>query len=257
VAISCAAIPRDLIEAELFGYRGGAFTGARREGQIGRFELADKGTLFLDEINGLPLDLQAKLLRALQQNEIIRLGDTAPISVDVRVIAASNTDLFKEVENRNFREDLYYRLNVVEIFIPPLRERKEDLELLIDHILERHSRELRIPRPGISEEALHILKAYSWPGNVRELENCLERAVLISKGGTIEPHHLPQRIRFRAESTPPAVSFQEGMKEIIEAALKRNGGNKAKASRQLRISRSTLYRKIKEYGLEDQKYVSK
>jgi sigma-54 dependent transcriptional regulator, acetoin dehydrogenase operon transcriptional activator AcoR len=141
VAISCAAIPRNLIESELFGYKGGGFTGARREGQMGKFELANKGTLFLDEVNGLPLDLQAKLLRVLQQKEIARLGDTRTIPVEVKVIAASNVDLISEVENKNFREDLYYRLNVVEVVIPPLRERAQDLMVLIDYILSRHCKE--------------------------------------------------------------------------------------------------------------------
>ncbi len=203
VAVSCAAIPRDLIESELFGYRAGAFTGARKDGMIGKFELANKGTLFLDEINGMPLDLQAKLLRVLQQNEIIRLGDTQLIPVEVRVIAASNADLLKEVKNLNFREDLYYRLNVVEICIPPLRERVADLELLIDHVMTRQSKEMNIKKPHLSEEVLEIFKSYNWPGNVRELENCIERAVLLAQGSVVRREHLPERLWKRVGGPEP------------------------------------------------------
>ena len=250
VAISCAAIPRDLIESELFGYRGGAFTGARREGQVGKFELAHKGTLFLDEVNGLPLDLQAKLLRVLQQNEITRLGDTQPIPIDVRVIAASNTDLLSEVENANFREDFYYRLNVVEITIPPLRERIDDLGVLIDHFMNRHCQEMGIKRPRISKEVLDIFKNYAWPGNVRELENCLERAILLSQGKVIRNVHIPERLWKRSvESWQTPRSLKESYAEIVKVTLHRCDGNISKAARELGISRSTLYRKMKEFGL--------
>ncbi len=253
VAISCAAIPRDLIEAELFGYREGAFTGARREGQVGKFELADKGTLFLDEINGLPLDLQAKLLRALQQSEITRLGDTQPISIDVRVIAASNTDLLKEVARSNFREDLFYRLNVVEIVIPPLRERIEDLELLIDHIMGRHCQKMGMPKPSVSDEAIDILRRYSWPGNIRELENCIERAILLSRGETIQRIHLPDRISQQSKISPgEVIPLDQGMQEMIVAALIQSGGNVSEAARSLKISRTTIYRKLKEHNLKAQ-----
>jgi transcriptional regulator of acetoin/glycerol metabolism len=253
VAISCTAIPRDLIEAELFGYRGGAFTGARREGQVGKFELANHGTLFLDEINGMPLDLQTKLLRVLQQNEIMRLGDTRCIPVDVRVIAASSTDLLSEVENANFREDLYYRLNVVEIFIPPLRERIADLELLIDHIMEQQCQEMGVKRPALSEAALDILRKYHWPGNVRELENYIERALLLSEGKTIRAIHLPDKPLRRsgtAEHGTMPVPIHQGYRDMIEAALKQCNGNASMAARELQIARSTLYRKMKEYGFK-------
>ncbi|MBW2065263.1 MAG: sigma 54-interacting transcriptional regulator [Deltaproteobacteria bacterium] len=250
VAISCAAIPRDLIESELFGYVGGAFTGARREGQLGKFELANKGTLFLDEINGLPLDLQAKLLRVLQENEVVRLGDTRVTNIDVRVIAATNIDLMSEVEYGNFREDLFYRLNVVELNIPPLRERIEDLEVLVEHILNRLCREMELRKPKISDEVIQIFREYSWPGNIRELENCLERALLLAQGKTIRKEHLSARIL----SPQPSVKLQqgslrEGLQQMIEAALARNKGNVSMASRELSISRSTLYRKMKEFGL--------
>ncbi len=251
VAISCAAIPRDLIESELFGYRGGAFTGARRDGQVGKFELANHGTLFLDEINGLPLDLQSKLLRALQQNEIMRLGDTRSIPIDVRVIAATNTDLFTEVENANFREDLYYRINVVEIAIPPLRERIDDLDLLLEHITNRQSREPGMTRPDISNEALQVMREYHWPGNVRELENCVERAMLIAQGRTIQKIHLPERLWKKPRPEPVGVvALQDGYREMILTALERSGGAVSIAARELGIARSTMYRKMKEFGIQ-------
>jgi transcriptional regulator of acetoin/glycerol metabolism len=249
VAISCAAIPRDLIESELFGYRGGAFTGARREGMVGKFELANRGTLFLDEVNGLPLDLQAKLLRVLQQNEILRLGDTRTIPIDVRVLAASNCDLIAEVENDNFRKDLYYRLNVVEIYIPPLRRRKEDLELLIDHIMKRLCREMGMPRPRISEEVLEILEGYHWPGNVRELENCIERALLLSQGNTIQKIHIPERTLHPNYRDHGVSSLQNTFRKAVETTLSECDGNVSRAARQLNIARSTLYRKMREFGL--------
>jgi len=250
VAVSCAAIPRDLIESELFGYRGGAFTGARREGQMGKFVLAHKGTLFLDDVDGLPLDLQGKLLRVLQQNEIVRLGDTRTTPVDVRVIAASNTDLILEVENSNFREDFYYRLGVVEIVIPPLRDRVGDLELLVDHIMQRQCQEMGIRKPKVSHEVYEILRNYHWPGNVRELENCIERAVLLSQGDTIRKHCLPDRIYKRSSrGRSGAMPLHQGTKELIGAALNRCDGNVSMAARELKIARSTLYRKMKEFEL--------
>ncbi len=250
VAISCAAIPRDLIESELFGYIGGAFTGARQKGMVGKFELAHQGTLFLDEINGLPLELQGKLLRALQQNEILRLGDSRPIPVDVRVIAASNRDLLNEVECGNFREDLYYRLNVVEIFIPPLRSHKSDIKLLTSHILERLSREMCIHRPEITGEAMDKLMSYDWPGNVRELENICERALLLSHGQTIDVSHLSLRQRRRTGAIAAGtLSLRQTYRETLEAAITQCGGNVSNASRVLKIARSTLYRKMKEFDL--------
>ncbi len=251
VAISCATIPRDLIESELFGYKGGAFTGARERGMIGKFELANRGTLFLDEINGLPLDLQAKLLRVLQQNEIQRLGDTRTLAVDVRIIAASNTDLMDDVETGHFREDLYYRLNVMEILIPPLRNRKDDIPLLTNHIMDRLSREMAVAAPLVSEDVLKSLLEYHWPGNVRELENVLERALLLCQGGQICLEHLFPRSRRRPPSTKVGTgSMQQGLQEIIQAALEEAGGNVSVAARRLKIARSTLYRKMKEYGLK-------
>ena len=250
VAISCAAIPRDLIESELFGYKGGAFTGARQKGMIGKFELANGGTLFLDETNGMPLELQGKLLRALQQNEIMRLGDTRTIALDVRVIAASNTDLMGEVEIGNFREDLYYRLNVMEINIPPLRDRLDDIELLMQHIMDRHRQKMNLKRLAIAPQALQMLTAYDWPGNVRELENLVERALLLCKGDTILKEHLPLRRRKPALArSAGTVSMQQGVREMIESALEKCDGNVSKAAKTLGIARSTLYRKMEQMGL--------
>ena len=248
VALSCAAVPRELIEAELFGYREGAFTGARRGGQIGKFELADRGTLFLDEIGSMPLEMQAKLLRVLQEGEVVRLGDERARRVDVRVIAATNTDLLDEVRNRNFREDLYFRLNVVEIFIPPLRERIEDLPVLVEHILGRLATKLGRSAIRISDEAMELLMSYEWPGNVRELENCLERASILCEGGTIEVEHLPRQI---TSPTKPLVtwgakSLPQWQEEMIVRALKSCRGNVSRCARTLGLSRSTLYRKIKK-----------
>lgn len=252
VAISCSAIPRDLVESELFGYRAGAFTGARREGMTGKFELANNGTLFFDEINALPLDVQTKLLRVLQQNEIMRLGDNRTVPIDVRVIAATNTDLFEEVENKNFRADLYYRLNVVEITIPPLRERLDDLELLIDHFIKRQCVEMGVEKPQFTEEAMEILKSYHWPGNIRELENCIERAVLLSQGKEISISHLPQRLMIEPDRfCTDALSLSDGLQEMIKIALERCDGNVSRAARELNIARSTLYRKMDEFGISN------
>lgn len=257
VAVSCAAVPRELIEAELFGYREGAFTGARRGGQIGKFELADGGTLFLDEISSMPLEMQAKLLRVLQEGEVMRLGDERPRRVQVRVIAAANTDLMEEVRHRNFREDLYFRLNVVEIFIPPLRERKGDLPLLVEHILARSSVQLNRSAIRISREAMGVIMAYSWPGNVRELENCLERASILCEGDLIEVEHLPRQLFMVPEKDPwerhQERPLHEWEEQIIAQALERCDGNISLCARRLGVSRSTLHRRIKEMGMNKKK----
>ena len=217
---------------------------------MGKFELAHRGTLFLDEVNGLPLDLQAKLLRVLQQNEIMRLGDTQTIPVDTRVITASNTDLITEVENANFREDLYYRLNVVEIFIPPLRKRVTDLDLLIAHIMERHSMKMGIKQPRISNEVFQIFRQYNWPGNVRELENCLERALLLAQGNVIKKTHIPDRLRKApGDFGQKTRSLREEFREMMERTLHQCEGNVSMAARELKIARSTFYRKMKEFGI--------
>ena len=214
---------------------------------MGKFELADKGTLFLDEIDGLPMDLQVKLLRVLQQKEIMRIGDNKTIPVDIRIISASNKDLMNEVDRGNFREDLYYRLNVMEISIPPLRDRKEDIELLANHIIDRQCIEMAVSRPNISNDAMRLLKKYDWPGNVRELENVIERALLLCQGDKICSEHLP--LRSRRKEKKSVRSIKQGFKEMTESALEESGGNISLAARQLGISRSTLYRKMKQFGI--------
>ncbi len=251
VAISCPAIPRDLIESELFGYAGGAFTGARQKGMIGKFELANQGTLFLDEINSLPLDLQVKILRVLQQNEIMRIGDTRTVPIDVRVIAASNTDLMEAVELGHFRKDLYYRLSVIEIFLPLLKDRPEDIELLFHYILDRRCTEAGIPKPKLAKKVIETLKKYPWPGNIRELENVAERALLLSQGGSIQKDHLPLRaVNLNHAGQAGPKSLQDGYKEMIEDALEQCGGNVSQTARKLKIARSTLYRKIQDFGIQ-------
>ncbi len=269
VAISCAAIPRDLIESELFGYVGGAFTGARRNGMVGKFELASNGTLFLDEINSLPLEMQVKLLRVLQQMEIIRIGDTKPTPINVRIIAATNKDLRQEVALGNFREDLYFRLNVIEICIPPLRERKDDISLLAHLFLRRQSSHFQY----ITNDAIKALYSYAWPGNVRELDNICERALLLSEDGIITVQHLPAQVTSAVEQSPVQLSGQSAMqsltghistpilqaevfsektmrassKELIYKTLEQCGGNISKAAAQMGVARSTLYRRLRKY----------
>jgi PAS domain S-box-containing protein len=253
VAVSCAAIPRELIEAELFGYKQGAFTGSRKGGQIGKFELADQGTLFLDEISSMPLEMQAKILRVLQENKVIRLGDNEPRKIDVRVIAATNKDLLEEVNNKNFREDLYFRLNVIEIAIPPLRDRIEDLSELIEHILKRIANKLGMDSIKISEDAVRILGSYHWPGNVRELENYLERASITCGDGLIKPEHLPSRLINNLTVPKPLVNevmtLKEEEKALIVRTLRECKGNVSESARKLQISRSTMHRRIKALKL--------
>ncbi len=262
VAINCAAIPRDLIESELVGFGEGAFTGARRGGQIGKFELADGGTLFLDEISQMPLDLQAKLLRILEESVVTRLGETKPVPVDVRVIAASNENLFEKCQRGEFRQDLYFRLGVVELHLPSLRERGDDLDALCAHVLRQLGSRLDFPEVALSAEALDILRRYSWPGNVRELENVLEMAAILCKGSAIEPRHLSPRLRngpgmpLRGEAAQPAsnapaatASMRDVEAEALRRALHEFEGNIAMVARQLGLSRSTIYRKMRENGL--------
>ncbi len=254
VAINCAAIPRELIEAELFGYREGAFTGAKKTGQIGKIELADGGTFFLDEIGQMPIDMQGKLLRVLQEGEFTRLGDTKPIKVNVRFIAATNRDLYEELKRGGFREDLYYRLSVVELNIPPLRERKEDIPILTDHILKRISRQLGVPGLRVSEDGMELLRDYEWPGNVRELENVLEMASIVSRDGIIRRDDFPSRLRKkergRKVSSPDTMKIDEIERELLLSALRECEGNISEVSRKLGISRSTVYRKLKRIGVK-------
>ncbi|MGE5485293.1 MAG: sigma 54-interacting transcriptional regulator [Ignavibacteriales bacterium] len=264
VAVNCAALPEDLLESEFFGYEEGAFTGARRGGKPGKFELAAGGALFLDEVGDCSLRLQAKLLRALDRREIQRVGGTRPLYVDVRIIAATNRDLEAMVRLGEFREDLYYRLTVIPIHIPPLRERRGDIELLLDAMLERHSRSMNRPEVGLSSPARRLLCDYSWPGNVREMENAVQYMLHSCAGPLIQPADLPSRIRRDALDAPkqgatapghdsllmPAAEWE---RQAIAEGLRRYGSTPAAKdllSRELGMSRSTIYRKIRRYGLD-------
>lgn len=267
IAINCAAIPHHLLESEMFGYEKGAFTGAVQR-KPGRFELADGGTLLLDEIGEMDIQLQAKLLRVLQESEVDRLGGREPISVDVRIIATTNADLKKGIEEKKFREDLFYRLNVIPIHIPPLRERKGDVALLSEYFLKKYSQINEKKKPVLSPEAMRILNAYQWPGNVRELEHVIERSVLICDDEVILPEHLylegpvhtlpeafgaePETIpdlEVKTESQVP-VTLKEMEKSMIFAALNRVNGNRTKASKLLGISVRTMRNKLQEYEAE-------
>ena len=257
IKVNCAAVPENLLESELFGYVDGAFTGARKGGQPGKFELAHGGTIFLDEIGDMSLTMQAKLLRVLQEKEIERLGDTKPRHVDVRVIAATNQDLEKMVAERRFREDLYYRINVVTLNIPPLRERMDDLELLVNHFIAHFNRQFGQRVTGVNPEVMDILLNHHWPGNVRELENVIERAFNVVDGTTIQKRHLPlylqkgslARGRHAVQGGLP-VLVEEAEREAILETLKATKGNKRQAAQLLGISRAGLYKKLKRYNIE-------
>ncbi|MEW6425843.1 MAG: sigma 54-interacting transcriptional regulator [Bacillota bacterium] len=252
IAINCGAIPRELIESELFGYSEGAFTGARKGGKPGKFELADGGTLFLDEVSSMPLDMQAKLLRVLQQDEITRVGGIETIPVNVRVIAASNKPLEELVTEGHFRSDLFYRLGVVVIKIPPLRERTGDIPLLFSYLLEKICTKYGIGINNYEEGLIDILSSYEWPGNVRELENYIERAVVLARNSVLTAEHFPKKIfQDLPEKQTAAVKPLALMeKENIERALKIFNGNISKTSRYLGITRNTLYNKLREYNIK-------
>jgi DNA-binding NtrC family response regulator len=252
IAVNCAAIPEQLLESELFGHMRGAFTDAKTD-KRGLFEEAAKGTLFLDEISELPLMLQAKLLRAIQEKEIRRVGATRSVPVDTRLIAATNLNLAEEVHHKRFREDLYYRLNVIEVKLPPLRERREDIPLLVDAFLKRCAQSRAKPVKAAGESALAMLVDYAWPGNVRELENVIERAVTLSRGESIGPDDLPPAIqgtrgdrRILDEAAERTLPLHEVEKEYIARILEKTGGNKYQAAQVLGIDRKTLYRKLAE-----------
>jgi len=252
VKVNCAALPENLLESELFGYEKGAFTGAVNR-KLGRFELAHKGTIFLDEIGEISLATQVKLLRVLQEQEFERVGGTNTIKVDVRVIAATNKDLEKEVAEGRFREDLYYRLNVVSVFLPPLRERKEDIPLLVEHFLAKLNKTMNKEVKEIVPEAWSLLKKYHWPGNVRELENALERAVVLTNGSLLHCNVLPQAVCRQqsakiSESKP--TSLREAEKQLIIQTLEETEGNRTKTAKILGISLQTLQYKLKEYQQE-------
>jgi Nif-specific regulatory protein len=260
VKVSCAALPDSLIESELFGYERGAFTGAEQR-KKGRFELAEGGTLFLDEIGDINLGTQVKLLRVLQEREFERLGSTETIKVNVRLIAATNKDLEKAIAAQTFREDLYFRLNVFTIFVPPLRERKADLLQLVDHFLEKFSREHHKSIKRISTPAIDMLMSYHWPGNVRELENTLERAVLMCDGQVIHGHHLPPSLQTaEASNTVTRVSLSDAVagfeKDLIQDALKTTRGNRAKAARLLDTTERVLNYKVKKYAVDVKRFTA-
>jgi Nif-specific regulatory protein len=258
VKVSCAALPEGLIESELFGYEPGAFTDARTE-KKGRFELAQGGTIFLDEIGELTPSTQVKLLRALQEREIERLGGVTPIKLNVRVIAATNKDLEEAVQEKTFREDLYYRLNVYSIYLPPLRERKTDIPLLADHFVEKHATAHAKDVRRIATSAIDMLMSYHWPGNVRELENCIERAVVVCDGGAIHAHHLPPTLQTAEVSgTLTRQSLEEALsayeKDLVLDALKSARGNRARAARLLDTTERILSYAVRKHRLDPDRF---
>ena len=257
VSVNCGSIPDNLLESELFGYKKGAFTDAIRD-KPGLFDEADGGTIFLDEIGELPLSLQVKLLRVLQEEEISPLGSTVSKKIDVRVIAATSRDLQKEVDEGRFREDLYYRINVMKIHLPPLRERRGDIPLLVGYFINLFNEKLGKDIEGLSSQAMPLLMAYPWPGNIRELENVIERAILLGKGRWITPADLPQSItsiRHPSSSIAPehTLSIKKASKtlerDLIQKALELTEGNRTRAAKILEISRPILISKIKQYEL--------
>jgi len=259
VSINCGGIPENLLESELFGYKRGAFTDAVKD-KPGRFEEGDGGTVFLDEIGELPLSLQVKLLRVLQEEEISPLGGVGSRRIDVRVIAATSKDLTREVGEGRFREDLFYRINVMPIHLPPLRERRGDIPLLVGYFIDMFNKKLQKDIEGLSSEAMPILMGYGWPGNIRELENVIERALLLAKGRWITPEDLPSRISEESSYAPSFLS-EENLsirkassrleRDLIRKALQLTAGNRTRASRILEISRPKLLAKIKAYGLDE------
>ena len=257
VKINCAAIPSELLESELFGYEGGAFTGAKKEGKVGKFELANGGSIFLDEIGDMPLHMQAKLLRVLQEREIERIGSTKTRPINVRIISATNKNLEEEVKSGNFREDLYYRLNVMSVNIEPLRKRKDDIRPLAKALVKKLSSQMGVHVDSISEKAMAALEAYDWPGNIRELENVIERSInLLDSDRIIKVSTLPVHITqshkthvYIAGSTLKEQLY-DVEKSIILECLNENQGNKQKTANDLDMSRTSLYQKLKSYGID-------
>ncbi|MDY7227931.1 enhancer binding protein Nla6 [Hyalangium rubrum] len=254
IAINCASIPATLIESEFFGHERGAFTGADQR-RPGVFELAHGGTLFLDELGEIPIELQAKLLRVLEEGRLRRLGGKVEIEVDVRVLCATNRDLKQEIKNQRFREDLYFRLNVFQIHLPPLRERREDIPILVQHFVEKFRGDSAKRVTGVHPEAMEVLKGHEWPGNIRELRNAVERAVILCDGELITREHLPpdmagkspERHTFRL---PYGLSLDAVEREYILGSLQRNGNNKARTAEILGVSEKTLYNKLNRYAAE-------
>ena len=263
IKINCTAIPENLLESELFGYEKGAFTGANNA-KPGKFELADKGTIFLDEIGDVPGSIQVKLLHVLQDREFERLGGTKTLKVDVRVLAATNQDLRAALEQGTFRQDLYYRLNVVPISIPPLRERKEEIPYLVDYFIARFARESGKPLSGITPTALRVLMDFHWPGNVRELENIIERAVALSTGTIIDVPDIrldvsvarPAPTSAAAPFPPEGMTLEQYEDEIIRESLRRASGNKSQAARLLGLSRNALRYRLSKIGVADDESAS-
>lgn len=256
ITLNCAALPEGLVESELFGHRKGSFTGAIAN-KTGLFQAAEGGTLFLDEINSLPLSIQTKLLRVLESGECLAVGDIKPYKVNVRVIAATNADLNKQIATGEFRQDLYFRLNVVPIELPPLKQRSEDIETLLNHFFSIFSANHAIKAPKFSKRSLKVLRDYPWPGNIRELRNLCERLCILLAGQTIEPENLPQEfnscVSAPADSTfiLPEVGLQLDALEadMIYQALSRTSGNRSKSARLLGISRDTLLYRIQKHGI--------
>ena len=254
IAINCGAIPSELIQSELFGYDEGAFTGAKKKGNPGKLEMADKGTVFLDEIGEMPLDMQVNLLRFLQDKTITRVGGNQSHKIDVRIIAATNRNLKEEVEKGNFREDLYYRLNVIHLQVPPLRERREDIPVLAHFFVEKLSQEYGIDEPIISAAAMRTLLDYDWPGNVREMENQIERAMILSAGYELRFDNLISSVSDNAEGIEGITADKERIeKEGIENYLRQYQGNISHTAKALGITRQTLYRKIKSLNIQREK----
>ncbi|MEJ5263027.1 MAG: sigma-54 dependent transcriptional regulator [Ignavibacterium sp.] len=260
IAVNCASIPRELLESELFGHERGSFTGAHQR-KLGKFEIARGGTIFLDEVGELEMVLQAKLLRVIQQKEFERVGGTEIIKTDVRIISATNKDLKKAVENKEFREDLFYRLNSFPIHIPPLRQRKGDILILAEHFLKKFNEKLGKNCKGFTRRALKLIYDYSWPGNVREMENTIERCLIISEGDNIDVEDLPPHIRTEdypanfdfagplfADDT--VIPFEKLKEEAIRHALKVTNGNIVEAAKKLQLGRATIYRLMDKYNIE-------
>ncbi len=254
VAVNCGAIAENLVESELFGHKKGSFTGAIRD-KDGLFKIASSGTLFLDEISTIPMNTQIKLLRVLQENEILPVGDTKALKVDTRIIAASNRDLLKFIEDGEFREDLYYRLNVVEIEIPPLRDRRDDIPHLAAYFVRKFNAEMSKTVTGLSEEVLESFYGYDWKGNVRELENVLERAMILCDSGEIMLHHLPAVFRRISAGAALQTSLKESVAQFeveqIRQAIEASEGDKKQAAHLLGLSLSSLYRKLTELGIDE------
>ncbi len=254
VKANCSAFSEGILESELFGHEKGAFTGAV-ERQLGRFEVADSGTLFLDEIGDLPLPVQVKFLRVLEEKSFERVGSSKPINVDVRILAATNRDLTQLVKEGKFRDDLFYRLNVLSLFLPPLRKRKEDIGILVESFIKKYSRELKKNIQNLEPHFLECLNQYDWPGNVRELENAVERAIVLAKTEMLRIQDLPidvkQKEVSRDEKTEPLLQVKE--KETIVKVLQEEMGNKQKAAEKLGMGRTTLWRKLRKYRIDEKK----